>query len=61
MILKDKFKSRITIYQARSGAIILVFATRHIVLNKEQVETLVGGSVYDIEDFDRVKYFKFYG
>ena len=57
MVLKDKFGSKITITQARSGAIIIPFGNRAITLSKEDAETF---SLYDIEDFDKETYNRFY-
>lgn len=61
MVLKDKFKNRITILQAKSGLILMVFANSSIVLDKQQVEALVGSNVYDIDGFDKEKYLSIYG
>jgi hypothetical protein len=61
MRIKDRDKNQITVFQARNGAIMLCFASVSITLSKIQVESLIGSNVYDIEEFDKKTYLKFYG
>lgn len=58
MKIKDKYGSRITLYQAKSGEVILAFGEQAIGLTKEQAEALC--SPYDLEDFDFRNYRDFY-
>lgn len=58
MQLKDKFGNRITLYQARNGAIMLQFGDSALELTREQSEQLA--NPYDIEDFDLTSYQQHY-
>ena len=59
MIFKDKIGNQITIYQAKSGGIYLLFGRIAIQLEFGQLHKL-GLDLYSIEDFDKDLYNKHY-
>ena len=60
MILKDKYANQIQVYQDKTGSIQLLFGNNSIRLDLWQVEKLVGGYLYDIDDFDKDLFLKAY-
>ncbi|TFD15507.1 hypothetical protein E3T26_06915 [Cryobacterium sp. TMT1-21] len=58
MTIKDGHGNTLTLYQARSGAVMLQFGNQAIELTKIQVEALV--TPYDINDFHHAAYISFY-
>ena len=58
MQIKDKFGSKITLYQAKNGAVYLQFGNQSVELSQEQAEKLC--SPHDLEDFELEAYQKHY-
>ena len=57
MIIKDKFGTKVTLQQAKSGKIVIPIGSKVITLCKEDAESF---SLYHIEDFDLDLYQKAY-
>lgn len=61
MMIKNKDGSKLNIYQAKSGAIGLVWGNKHKILDRNEIDFFgIESSLYDLEDFSIVEYKKFY-
>ena len=60
LLLSDRHGNRITIWQARSGQIFIGFSEGIPLTYENIVNAGIDTSIRDIEDFDELKYKKFY-
>lgn len=62
MKIKDKFGNQIEIYQARNGAIQLLFGHNSVKLDKWQIEKLkIDSHLRDLENWSEENYKECYG